>query len=78
MEELFPWLLVIASLAGNVFVVRKDVRGQWIWTFANLGWIAYDLSIGAYAQAALFTVYLGLCVWGIVSWTRDAKAQAAH
>lgn len=69
--EDLSWVLVLTSLAGNYFVVKKNVIGQWLWAIANVGWIAFDLSIGAYSQAFLFVVYLGMCVWGIVVWTKD-------
>lgn len=70
------WLLVALSLLGNIFVIKKNVLGQWLWAVSNVGWIAFDLSIGAYSQAFLFTVYLGLCIWGIYSWTKEAKQTA--
>lgn len=73
------WVLVALSLAGNYFVIKKNVVGQWLWAISNVGWITYDLSIGATSQAFLFAVYLVLCVWGIISWTRDdRKAKAAQ
>jgi len=65
------WILVALSLAGNVFVIKKNVLGQWLWAIANVGWIAFDLYMGAYSQAFLFVVYFGMCVWGIIAWTRD-------
>ena len=61
--EAFSWILVVLSLTGNVFVIKKNVTGQWLWAVSNVGWIAYDVSIGAYAQAFLFTVYLSLCIY---------------
>lgn len=67
------WALVVLSLAGNIFVIKKNVLGQWLWAISNVGWISYDLYIGAFSQAFLFTVYLGLCVWGIIAWTKDSK-----
>jgi nicotinamide riboside transporter PnuC len=73
----FAWILVALSLAGNVFVIKKSVTGQWLWAIANVGWIAHNLTIGEYPQAFLFSVYLVLCVWGITSWTREARAAAA-
>lgn len=76
MIENLSWLLVGLSLAGNVFVIKKNVLGQWLWAVANVGWIAFDLYIGAFSQAFLFTVYLGLCVWGITTWTREAREAA--
>ncbi len=67
------WFMVALSLLGNIFVIKKNVLGQWIWAIANVGWVVYDISICAYSQAFLFAVYLCLCVWGIVSWSREAR-----
>jgi hypothetical protein len=75
--ELLSWVFVFLSLAGNVFVIKKNVLGQWLWATANIGWIGYDLYIGAYSQAFLFTVYLGMCVWGIIAWTKEASKASA-
>lgn len=72
--EDLSWILVALSLAGNIFVIKKNVIGQWIWALSNMGWILFDLSLGAYSQAFLFAVYFGMCVWGIIAWSRsDAK-----
>lgn len=71
------WLFVFLSLLGNVFVIKKNVIGQWLWAASNLGWIAYDLWIGAHSQAFLFVVYFGMCVWGIIAWTKEAQAVKA-
>ena len=71
------WLLVALSLLGNVFVIKKNVIGQWLWALSNIGWVAFNLSLGIYSQAFLFAVYLCLCVWGIVSWTRESKKDKA-
>ena len=65
--ETLSWVLVAMSLIGNVFVNKKNVLGQWVWAASNVGWISYDLYIGAYSQATLFSI----------SWTKEAKAQAA-
>lgn len=67
------WVLVFLSLAGNVFVIKKNVIGQWLWAVSNVGWVTYDLYIEAYSQAFLFSVYLLLCIWGIIAWTKEAK-----
>jgi len=67
------WILVALSLTGNIFVIKKNVIGQWLWAIANLGWIIFDIYIGAYSQAFLFAVYFGMCVWGIIAWTKDQR-----
>ncbi len=74
--ENLSWILVGLSLGGNVFVIKKNVLGQWLWAFANLGWIIFDISIGAYSQAFLFAVYFAMCVWGIVEWTKETKTKS--
>lgn len=74
--ENLSWVLVVMSLAGNIFVNKKNVIGQWIWAVANVGWICYDLYIGANSQAFLFAAYLGICIWGIIEWSRDDKKAA--
>jgi hypothetical protein len=75
--EYLSWILVALSLAGNVFVIKKNVLGQYLWAVGNVGWIVFDLSLGAYSQAFLFTVYLGMCVWGIMAWSKEAKKAEA-
>ncbi len=77
--EDLSWILVALSLAGNIFVIKKNVIGQWIWALSNMGWILFDLSLGAYSQAFLFAVYFGMCVWGIIVWSRsDAKPSVTQ
>lgn len=74
--EMLSWVLVVLSLSGNIFVIKKNVIGQWLWAISNIGWIAFNLSIQAYAQAFLFTVYFGMCVWGILAWSKKTESQA--
>lgn len=72
--EQLSWVLVFLSLAGNVFVIKKNVLGQWLWAISNTGWIVFDLSIGAYSQAFLFFIYFCMCVWGIIAWSKTANS----
>lgn len=74
--EQLSWILVPLSLAGNVFVVKKNVFGQWVWAVSNVGWVIFNLSIGAYSQAFLFLVYLAMCIWAILTWSRPATAAS--
>jgi hypothetical protein len=75
--ENLSWILVVLSLVGNVFVIKKNVLGQWLWALANLGWIGFDLYLAAYSQAFLFAVYFGMCVWGITVWSKEKKEALA-
>lgn len=75
--ETFSWVLVATSLIGNVLVIKKHVGGQWLWAAANFGWVCFNITIKAYAQAFLFCVFLGMCIWGIIAWSKSAKALEA-
>lgn len=62
------WGVTAASLVGTVANIK---RLQWcflIWGFTNTAWMAYDLYIGAYAQAALFFVNVLFSIWGLYAW----------
>lgn len=75
--DILSWGLVALSLLGNVFVIKKNVLGQWLWAVSNVGWVTYNLVIGAYAPAFLFTIYLGMCIWGIIAWSRTESTAVA-
>lgn len=75
--ETLSWGLVALSLIGNVFVIKKNVLGQWLWAISNIGWISYNLHHHHQGQAFLFLVYTGLCIWGIIAWTKQSRAYKA-
>jgi len=72
--HMFSWVFVALSLTGNIFIIKKNVIGQWFWAVSNIGWISFNLYIGVYSQAFLFSVYFCLCVWAIISWTKADRA----
>ena len=60
----------VLSIIGTIANIYKK---QWcfiLWLITNAFWIGYDYYHGLYAQAALFAVYFGLAVWGLVKWGR--------
>ena len=64
------WIVTGASLIGTILNIKKKPVCFIIWFFTNSLWMIYDFSIGSYAQAALFTVYTGLAIWGIIEWRK--------
>ena len=69
--ELMTWGLAGLSLTGVVLNIHKKRACFAIWTVTNFCWMAYDFSIGAYAQSALFAIYFVLAVWGTIKWKTD-------
>ena len=70
--QVISWIATAASLVGVVLNIRQDRRCFGIWMVTNAFWAGYDFSIGATAQAALFTVYFCLAVYGFREWRKTA------
>lgn len=66
------WGVTIASIIGTVANIYKLPWCFVVWLVTNSLWTAYDLYIGATAQAALGAVYVGLAAWGIHQWKAGA------
>ncbi len=62
--------ITLLSLVGVVLNIKKKRLCFGIWLITNSAWCVYDFCIGAFAQSALFAVYAGLAVWGLVEWRR--------
>lgn len=66
--ELLGWGTACISLTGAFLNARQKWYSFLIWMVANIFWIVYDLYNGCYAQAALFTAYLSMNVYGLYCW----------
>ncbi|RQW89901.1 MAG: hypothetical protein EHM79_02015 [Geobacter sp.] len=66
-------ILTMASLVGVVLNIRQNRACFYIWTVTNAAWAVVDFRAGLPAQAALFAIYFGLSVWGIIEWKRKSS-----
>ena len=64
----FTWTLTVTSLIGVVLNIQKRRACFYIWLITNASWCVVDAYRELPAQAALFAIYAGLAVWGIVAW----------
>jgi len=64
------WVVMTAAFVGAVLNVMELRSCFAVWCLTNAAWAAYNIVIGANAQAALFAGYFGLAVWGWISWGR--------
>ena len=67
------WIIAALSIVGVILNIKKNKFCFVIWAGTNGFWTAYDYSIGAYAQAALFGVYFTLALWGLWEWEARPK-----
>ena len=71
------WLNTAVAILGT-FLNTKQIRfGFVLWTITNAVFVGANLYLKIYPQAALFSVYFGLAIYGWYSWGRAAKKKAA-
>lgn len=69
------WLITALSIIGAVLNAQKKLSGFYVWLVSNAGWVAYDLYIKNYPQAALFMVYFGISIYGIIIWLKENRNE---
>lgn len=71
--ETFGWILSVLSVVGAVLNAKLHWSGFVFWLASNAGWVIYDLHAHNYPQAALFFIYFGISLYGLISWLRKGK-----
>jgi len=69
------WMIAFFSVVGTIANIKQKWWGFAIWMVTNGAWVIIDILTGAYAQAAMFSIYFGLAVWGMISWIRNKKKK---
>ena len=67
------------SLTGAFLNANKKWYSFVVWAIANLFWVVYDFTVGAYFQSALFLAYLSMNAYGLYQWKykkQDSADQA--
>lgn len=67
------WMITMVALLGTLLNAKQDRRGFLLWMISNTGLATWNFSIGEYAQATLFSIYLVLAVYGFFTWTKTSK-----
>jgi nicotinamide riboside transporter PnuC len=62
------WLVTAVAITGTVINVLKNPVCFILWCITNLYYVIHNLRAKNYQMALLFGVYLGLSVWGLISW----------
>lgn len=66
----FLYVITVLSIVGIVLNIKKRRESFIIWACTNASWGYVDYKAGIYSQAVLFSIYFGLAIWGIVSWSK--------
>jgi len=68
---IISWVNALASIIGNILIIKKKRSGFLVWVFSNIIWIIVDCSVGLYSQAALFVVFTIIVIYGFIKWKED-------
>lgn len=78
-ESALPWAdaaTTSLSLVAQVMMGRK-LLGSWaVWIVTDVLLVALYAYLGLYVTAALYVLFLGLCVHGWRQWSRDLATEA--
>ncbi len=74
-----PWwdaAPTISSLIAQWMISRKKLENWWVWIVTDLVYIPLYASKHLWLTAALYAVFLTLCIIGLRQWTRTVRATA--
>ena len=76
-ESVQPWAdaaTTSLSLVAQVMLGRKWLGSWAVWIVTDVLLVALYVSVGLYLTAALYLLFIGLCVHGWRQWSRDLRA----
>jgi hypothetical protein len=62
-------IATIISLTGAVFIVLKDPIGYACWIASNSMWVVFSAQKKHWWQMVMWIAFLGLSIWGLISWS---------
>lgn len=66
------------SLGAQYMLNRKWIENWFVWIVADIGYVALYVWTGLWITAALYLVFIGLCVAGFLSWRRVERGARAR
>jgi nicotinamide mononucleotide transporter len=69
--------VLVLSLVAITFQARKLVESWWLWILVDLISVPLYVSRELYPTAALYTLFLAICVYGLRGWLRLAREAPA-
>jgi len=66
-----------ASLVAQYMLNRKWIENWWVWIGVDVAFVALSIATGLWIIAALYALFILLCVGGLRSWHRVQNESAA-
>ena len=68
--------VAMASIAAQLLMAQRRVENWWAWVLVNLMSLALYASRGLWWTFGLYTMLLGIALWGLAQWQRAARQPA--
>ena len=78
-DAAFPWIdaaIAIVSVVAQILQSRRAVESWWLWIAVDIASVGLYAAKGLLSVMALYAVFLGLAIWGLIDWRRVARRQA--
>lgn len=75
-DAAYPWwdaATAAVSVAAQLLMARRKLENWVLWVAVDLALIPLYLAKGLTMIAALYVLYLGLSVWGLIGWRRAER-----
>lgn len=79
-DAVFPWwdaAIAMLSVAAQILLSRRFVENWMLWIAVDVLAVPLYAARGLHVPAALYVVFLGISVAGLIGWTRSRRAQRA-
>lgn len=73
----FPWAdgtIAIVSIVAQILQSRRVLESWWLWIAVDIGSVALYAAKGLVPTTALYVVFLGLAIWGLIDWRKAYRA----
>jgi nicotinamide mononucleotide transporter len=74
----FDSFILIASIVATYFQAKKVIQSWYVWIAVDLISVPLYFYKGLALTGLLYIIFLGICVYGLIDWKRDLKAQAVN
>lgn len=76
----YPWAdggIAIASVAAQWLMAERRIENWWLWIAVDAASIPLYAAKLLSMTMALYILYLGLAIWGLIDWQRARRSSAA-
>jgi nicotinamide mononucleotide transporter len=67
-----------ASLVAQYMLNRKWIQNWFVWIGVDIVFVGLSIAAGLWVIAALYVLFIGLCVFGYTSWRRVAVEERSR